>query len=263
MKNRNSSPGTNVDGTLSNEATEPDFNKDQQTPSSKVIGKLKTIVLFPISLILSVLIWTVSLPIRFVQGIVYFIRMYSTPLLALLIVVGAAGGFIYISDDTDQLEEMSNYLQADRSFDEAEVERIFHEEINEVRAEHGAGALIYDDDLASIASDHSEDMKIRDYFAHVDPNGQDVMDRYHEYGYRCDAAGENIAETYVHERIEESSTGNTIRITDEEELAKQLVQQWMDSPGHRENILHSEWQRQGLGLYFSDDGKVYATQNFC
>jgi uncharacterized protein YkwD len=52
----------------------------------------------------------------------------------------------------------------------------------------------------------------------------------------------------------------------EEELAKGIVTQWMNSPGHRENILTPDWQREGLGIEATmQDGNiaVYATQNYC
>ncbi|WP_312912574.1 CAP domain-containing protein [Natronosalvus caseinilyticus] len=259
----NPSPGTKVDGSLSKETAEPDLNHSQQSLFSRIIDETMNVVFFPVFLIIGVLMLILGLPVRIIKGVSRFIRMYSTPILALLLVAGVAGGFVYLNDETDHLEGLTNDLRDDQSFDEAEVERIFHEEINQVRTEHGADSLAYDDDLAIIASKHSKDMDTRDYFDHVDPNGQDVMDRYRDYGYQCGAGGENIAQTFVHERVRASYKGSTVRITDEEELAKHLVKEWMNSPGHRENILRTEWHQQGLGLHISDDGEVYATQNFC
>jgi uncharacterized protein YkwD len=48
-----------------------------------------------------------------------------------------------------------------------------------------------------------------------------------------------------------------------EEIASQVVNGWMNSPGHRENILNARYDREGIGIAVSSDGKVYVTQNFC
>ena len=37
----------------------------------------------------------------------------------------------------------------------------------------------------------------------------------------------------------------------------------MNSSGHRSNILADAWRNEGIGIYVTDEGKVYATQNFC
>lgn len=46
-------------------------------------------------------------------------------------------------------------------------------------------------------------------------------------------------------------------------MAKQIVDDWMDSSGHRENILDAHHTMMGLGVVITDDEQVYATQNFC
>ena len=48
-----------------------------------------------------------------------------------------------------------------------------------------------------------------------------------------------------------------------EELANLVVDGWMDSPGHRENILNSTYDVEGIGVAINDDEEVYVTQNFC
>jgi len=47
-----------------------------------------------------------------------------------------------------------------------------------------------------------------------------------------------------------------------EELAAQAVASWMDSPGHRENILTDYWLAEGIGIVIAPDGRVYVTENF-
>jgi len=41
------------------------------------------------------------------------------------------------------------------------------------------------------------------------------------------------------------------------------VRGWMDSPGHRKNILTPHWRNEGVGVFLSPDEKVFITQNFC
>ena len=48
-----------------------------------------------------------------------------------------------------------------------------------------------------------------------------------------------------------------------EEIAQNAVSGWMSSPGHRQNILDSSYDRAGVGIAIADDGKVLFTQNFC
>jgi uncharacterized protein YkwD len=53
--------------------------------------------------------------------------------------------------------------------------------------------------------------------------------------------------------------GPTISAT---ELAERVVDGWMDSPGHRENILTNQFKGEGIGVYSRPDGTVFVTQNF-
>jgi uncharacterized protein YkwD len=46
-------------------------------------------------------------------------------------------------------------------------------------------------------------------------------------------------------------------------LAEVVVDGWMDSPGHRENILEDGYGLQGIGVAISSDEEVFVTQNFC
>lgn len=151
------------------------------------------------------------------------------------------------------------------------VERAVHSEINERRTNNGLDPLGYDAELAHIARSHSQDMHERDFFAHVNPDGEDVTDRYQQAGYDCQVStgngeyitgGENLAQTWYQENIA-TSDGGTVRYDTEAELAAGIVEQWMNSPGHRENILTPDWQSEGIGIVITDGGEVFATQNFC
>lgn len=113
-------------------------------------------------------------------------------------------------------------------------------------------------------------MATRGYFSHTSPDGGTFADRYERFDYTCRAptgdgsyltGGENIAQTWYDTRV---GTGEgTVRYTTADELARGIVTQWMNSQGHRENILTPEWRNEGIGIVVTEDGKVYATQNFC
>ncbi|WP_254766927.1 CAP domain-containing protein [Salinilacihabitans rarus] len=145
------------------------------------------------------------------------------------------------SDDTDDAADGLSY--------EEQVERAIHEEVNEVRTDRGLRALEYDEDLAAVARAHSEDMAENRFLSHTGSDGSTVGDRYDRAGVTCQAWGENALYNY--------HAGE-----DPETVAQKSVQQWMDSPGHRENLLDSRWDAEGIGVAVTDDGRLYATQNF-
>lgn len=134
-----------------------------------------------------------------------------------------------------------------------EVEAEIHVKVNEIRAERGLNELEHDDEIASVARMHSQDMNERDYFSHTNPEGETPADRFGElYPSECRAVGENLA--YI--QVGAGGYGSA------EEIAERIVQGWMDSEGHRENLLRENWDSEGIGVYI-DDGRIDATQNFC
>jgi uncharacterized protein YkwD len=137
-----------------------------------------------------------------------------------------------------------------QSLNETAVERAVHDEVNDRRAEHGVSKLDYSEEVAAVARAHSDDMVQRDYYSHISPDGATFMDRYERHNVGCDEGGENINK-YT---LREDDTA--------ESAAAQLVQQWMDSPGHRANLLNDRWTVEGIGVAVAD-GEVTATQNFC
>lgn len=151
------------------------------------------------------------------------------------------------------------------------LEQRIHDLINEEREQQGLEPLEWDGRLAEIARQHSLDMAQRTYFSHVSPEGRDFPYRYQQNGYTCSVrvkdilytGAENIFQNNLYNR---SATVNGVAYYDwnsEKELAASTVRGWMNSPGHRRNILTPHWQNQGIGIAISPDGKVYITQNFC
>jgi uncharacterized protein YkwD len=120
--------------------------------------------------------------------------------------------------------------------------------VNADRQENGLPALAAGSQLAAAAPAHAEDMLARDYYAHVSPSGEDVQDRYGAAGgSQWEIVAENIA------RCQGCAAS--------EATLAELQQGWMESPGHRRNILAEGLERFGFGLA-AGDGTLYAVQTF-
>lgn len=137
---------------------------------------------------------------------------------------------------------------SDRTYIEAVVEEI-HTLTNEARERAGVPPLEYDEDLANIATGHSEDMLAEDYFAHESPDGCDLACRYDEASYSFAAAGENIAWAELGQMRPPA------------ELADIMVTGWLESDGHRRNMLDRDFTHEGVGVA-QDGNTFYATANF-
>lgn len=148
--------------------------------------------------------------------------------------------------------------------DRGRIERLIHEYVNGERVERGIDRLEYNGELVLVAREHGRDMYQQGYFAHVSPKGKTVKDRYDTAGIRCSPAGENIVQTWAFTNV--MTDGGTAVYDTEEEVARGVVNQWMNSTGHRKNILHESYSEQGIGIVLVNEGnriKIYATQNFC
>lgn len=143
-----------------------------------------------------------------------------------------------------------------RLFNESKVARLVFEQVNHIRTEHGLNTLSYNQKLAVKADAHAEDMGRYDYLNHTSLDGETVRERYPF----C-PAGENIAQTWVLENI--MIDAESEYYSNEKELANGLAKQWMNSPGHRENILLKQYASSGVGVSITPNGKVYAVQGFC
>lgn len=135
-------------------------------------------------------------------------------------------------------------------YDVVGVERAVHEAVNARRRTRGLSLLSFDDHLAAVARTHSRDMDRRGFFDHETPDGRSVSDRYRQTGYDPRPSGENIAKQYP------------THGSDAGDVAESVVESWMNSPGHRENIVEPSWTNQGIGAFRADDGALYVTQNF-
>jgi len=112
----------------------------------------------------------------------------------------------------------------------------------------------------------------RDYFEHDSPEGLDFSWRYSQIGFSCNiyvgdyiyGGAENLHQGWTYGTIWYTNGVETNREWySSDEIAENAVNGWMNSPGHRQNILTSYWKNEGIGVAVSSDGKVLATQNFC
>ena len=111
--------------------------------------------------------------------------------------------------------------------------------VNEIRAENGLKALTYDWELARVARYKSQDMKDNRYFSHTSPVYGTPFQMMKNFGISYRSAGENIARGYA--------------------TPQAVVNAWMNSSGHRANILNGGFTRIGVG-YVADGN--YWTQMF-
>ena len=113
--------------------------------------------------------------------------------------------------------------------------------MNVERANNGLPPLVWNDKLADAGKMHSQDMADRNYLSHYSPEGEGVENRLYRVGYRFSVAGENIFEaTYLEDR-------------EPAELAKIVVTGWMESKGHRFNILNRAYEECGVGIVYDED----------
>ena len=120
--------------------------------------------------------------------------------------------------------------------------------MNQERVRNGLSALSPDSALADIARMHSEDMPANNYFAHISPAGCSMSCRLDNAGYLFRSAGENLY-TMTGYRLSAVAT------------AQKIVDGWMNSPGHRANILGPSFTHAGAGLAI-EGSTIYATANF-
>ena len=118
-----------------------------------------------------------------------------------------------------------------------------------------------------------EEVSLQNYFEHKNPEGQDPTARAKQAGYTChkelgggyytEGIAENIFQNYLYDSYTQSGIYTSYDWNTPEEIAKSTVNGWMHSSGHRQNILTTTYDRQGIGVAVSGDNKVYITEDFC
>ena len=118
---------------------------------------------------------------------------------------------------------------------ESEVVRL----VNIERAKNGLSPLEEDWELSRVARYKSQDMKDKNYFSHTSPTYGSPFEMMKSFGISYKSAGENIAKGY--------------------RTPEDVVRGWMNSPGHRANILNKSFTHIGVGYVASGN---YWTQMF-
>jgi uncharacterized protein YkwD len=112
---------------------------------------------------------------------------------------------------------------------------------NTARVQNGCAALRTDSRLATAARAFSQDMATYNYFSHTGRDGSNFVTRVKRTGYP-DPAAENIA--WGHR------------------TPQAVVTAWLNSAGHRTNMLNCTYKAIGVGVAFKSDGTPYWTQEF-
>ncbi|MEV3858436.1 CAP domain-containing protein [Streptomyces sp. NPDC050095] len=112
--------------------------------------------------------------------------------------------------------------------------------VNQERAKVGCSPVTADSGLAALATSFSEDMAARDFFDHTDPDGATPWDRAKKAGI-TNLGGENIARGQAD--------------------AQAVMDAWMNSAGHKANILNCDFKTLGVGVHFGSGGPWW-TQDF-
>lgn len=120
-----------------------------------------------------------------------------------------------------------------------EYEREVIKLVNEIRVENGLGELAIDEELSRVARIKSQDMKDNNYFSHTSPTYGSPFDMMQQFGISYSSAGENIAKG--------------------QSTPQAVVDAWMNSEGHRKNILNSSFNTIGMGYVAQGN---YWTQMF-
>ena len=177
-------------------------------------------------------------------------------------------------------------MSANKLLDPREIERWVIDFTNAERRKAGLSLFVEDAAISKIARMHSQNMARLDIFDHT-IGGKGPTDRALDSGYNCRAylsdgsytygLSENIAK---YPRVTQwTGTSRLFGLSasyrpeifdeDSEAMAYGLVEGWMNSPGHRANILDGESRRIGVGVtimqmerYGYVDEIVFATQNF-
>ena len=114
--------------------------------------------------------------------------------------------------------------------------------VNAERAKRGISALTLDSSLSSVATKKSQDMIDKNYFDHTSPTYGSPFDMMKQFGISYRSAGENIAKG--------------------QKTPQEVVDAWMNSEGHRKNILNPNFTNLGVGIAKDSNKTTYWTQMF-
>ena len=111
--------------------------------------------------------------------------------------------------------------------------------VNQRRAQAGLGALSPEPRLTNAAQDYARTLAIHNWFSHTGPDGSTLVSR-------IEAAGFPFTVQF----------GEVLAWGSDGWAPSEIVQAWMDSPSHRDQILAGAYTRAGVGCYFTQEGSL-------
>lgn len=148
----------------------------------------------------------------------------------------SSGGKDYIESNNQQNSGSTSTAKSAMTAEETQLVSL----INSERAKQGLAALKINNTVANVARAHSQDMLANNYFDHYDLNGGSPFTRLSQAGIVYRTAGENIA---INGSVPNAHTA------------------FMNSAGHRANVLSSEYTQVGVGIVHSGS-RIWVTENF-
>ncbi len=142
-------------------------------------------------------------------------------------------------------EEATAGLSSSRIREIESLEQQCLDEVNRVRHRSRLARLEFDEELLPVAREYSRRMAEEHFFSHTDPDGLTVRERVDSADIRWRMVGENLA--YSNGYI------NPVAAS---------LHGWMDSAGHRRNILDPDFSLTAIGAWIASDGTVYFTEIF-
>jgi uncharacterized protein YkwD len=150
-------------------------------------------------------------------------------------------------------------------YDLPSLEQRVLDEVNRTRRSLGRAALRTDSALVALARAHSEDMLARGFFAHRNPDGRRAGDRARAASYPFRAFGENLFRGHLYDTVNHITRGDRTTTSylwhTPDDLAALAVAMWMESPGHRDNMLSPGFDAGGIGVAAGPDAEVMITLN--
>lgn len=168
--------------------------------------------------------------------------------IAIALSLSACDSISHFLPHPPQIDTRSSQQQNSRAVAQspatAQMEAQVLERINEIRQQHGLKQLRNNEKLAAVARNYSRQMQEQNFFSHTSPAGDTMVQRVHSAGIFYLMLGENL-----------------FKGTNIPKPVPEAVQGWMESPGHRENILRPEYQQTGIGVWHQGN-TYYFTQLF-
>ncbi|NOT11495.1 MAG: CAP domain-containing protein [Methylococcaceae bacterium] len=155
------------------------------------------------------------------------------------------------------------------------LEQSVHQLINRERKHNGLNALRSNVNLSAIARSHSQDMISQQYFSHINLQGETPADRCKRQNWpvskpldsKSQAIGiaENLFLAHRYDKVVTTTENGVIVKKDyqwnsPDQIANTIVQGWMNSPRHRENLLSPLHDQQGIGIAISGND-VFVTDD--